>query len=124
FSAEAAIDFLPVLLAFAAFAVLLAFGPLLLFIPQLARARRKGLSSLGTVAARAGRWCRSRWVELTPAEVLSGPEAQSFSSVVATYLDTVGRMRLLLVEKKDLVVLLLVTLAPFVVLMFATIPRT
>jgi hypothetical protein len=115
--------YIPVLLAFAAFALAVAFGPLVMFIPQLLRARREGRATIGTVVARTGRWCRTRWVDQDPADVLRAPEAQSLAAVTSTYRDTVAQMRFLLVEKRDLITLLLVSLSPVVFLMFTTIPH-
>ncbi|MDX2089826.1 MAG: hypothetical protein SFX73_18360 [Kofleriaceae bacterium] len=121
-SATTVMGFAPMLLSFALIATLVAFGPLLLFVPKLARAKRDGLANLGSTAAGAGRWFRDRWQDPADADVVTTNYIQSMASVVTTYRETVAQLHLILFEKYDLILVLAAALGPVLPVMMVRIP--
>ncbi|MBX3155329.1 MAG: hypothetical protein KF773_04985 [Deltaproteobacteria bacterium] len=115
--------FLPPLLAFAILGTLLAYGPLLLFIPQLVRARREARDELGRISAEAGRWLRRTQFDLPDtAAVIQRPEVQGLAALSAIYREASSSIGLFMLKKRDLVLVVLVTLLPMVPLMVWKIP--
>jgi hypothetical protein len=115
--------FAPLLLAFAATATLIAFGPLLLFSPQLFRARRLGLIEYGRLGAEYGRGFQNRWFsEHRPGAGLGPRSTQPLSDLAVTYRDTIDRFRVLLFDKRDVIALLMATLAPMVPVILMRVP--
>lgn len=113
-------SFKPLLLVFAAVAVIIAFGPLLLFAPQLWRARRKGLLEVGRVASRVGRLLRSSYRD--PERLQESRVVQDLASIEQTYRETVKQLTFLLFDRYDLALLLLATLLPVVPVMLMHVP--
>jgi hypothetical protein len=115
--------FAPLLLAFAATATLIAFGPLLLFSPQLVRARRIGLIEYGRLGAEYGRGFQNRWfLEGRPGARIGPRSTQPLSDLAVTYRDTIDRFRILLFDKRDMVVLLVATLLPMAPVILMRVP--
>jgi len=118
-----AASFKLLLAVFAVVGTLIAFGPLLLFTPKLLRARRAGIIEYGELATDCGRRFRRRWIELSDRKDLLGTaETQPLTNIAETYRETVDRMRLLLIEGRDMVALLAATLLPMVPVMLAYVP--
>jgi hypothetical protein len=113
-------SFKPLLLVFGCVATLVAFGPLLLFAPQLLRARRQGMLELGSVATYAGRAFRE--VLLDPERSLASRSAQELASLEQTYRETVKQLSLFLFNKHDLALLLLAALLPMIPVIFLNVP--
>jgi hypothetical protein len=115
--------FAPLLLAFAAPATLIAFGPLLLFSPQLLTARRIGLTEYGRLGAEYGRGFQGRWFsEHRPGARIGPRSTQPLSDLAATYRDTIDRFRILLFDKRDMITLLVATLVPMVPVILMRVP--
>lgn len=116
-------SFAPLLLAFAAPATLLAFGPLLLFSPQLFTARRIGLVEYGRLGTEYGRGFQSRWFAEHRPGARIGPRAtQPLSDLAVTYRDTIDRFRVLLFDKRDIITLLVATLLPLGPIILMRVP--
>jgi hypothetical protein len=115
-------SFIPFLLVFAAFAIAVAFGPLVLFAFALHRTRLAASDELGGLAARNGRWFRQRWIGSESGLVLDNTEVQSLAAIAQTYRETVKQVRLVLFEKKDLILLVAATLLPVVPTMLMRLP--
>jgi hypothetical protein len=116
--------FAPLLLAFAAAGTLIAFGPLLLFSPQLIRARRIGLIEYGRLGAEYGRGFQRRWFgEQRPGAGIGPRSTQPLSDLAGVYRDTIDRLRILLVDKRDMITLLVATLLPMVPVILMRVPR-
>jgi hypothetical protein len=117
-------SFAPLLLLFAAIGTSIAFGPLLLFAPHLKRARRAGLVDIGGLAAKLGRRFRRRWIQdrglETEADVSA--DAQALAGIGSSYRDSVHRLRMLLFDPHDLIILIVATAIPVVPVMIARIP--
>jgi hypothetical protein len=116
--------FKPFLALFAVAGFVIAFGPLLLFSPQLWRARRRGQIELTNLATETGRrfhrtWLEGRWPHTEP---LTPEETQPLSDLTQIYRGTIDQLRFTMVDLRDLLVLLLSTLAPILPLMLAKIP--
>lgn len=113
-------SFKPLLVVFAAVATLVAFGPLLLFVPQLFAARQRGLRELGGVACRTGRAFREALLD--PSVAVHGVKVHELASVEQAYRETVKQLGLILFDKRDLMILLAATLVPLVPLMLMHVP--
>jgi hypothetical protein len=113
-------SFKPLLLVFASVATLIAFGPLLLFAPQLFYARRRGMLELGGVAADSGRAFRKALRD--PTLRLGRRSVHELASLEQTYRETVKQLSLLLFDKQDMALLLLATLLPLVPVMLLHVP--
>jgi hypothetical protein len=113
-------SFKPLLLVFASVATLIAFGPLLLFAPQLFYARRRGMLELGGVAADSGRVFRKALRD--PTLRLGRRSVHELASLEQTYRETVKQLSLLLFDKQDMALLLLATLLPMVPVMLLHVP--
>ena len=117
-------SFAPLLLLFAAIGTLIAFGPLLLFAPHLKRARRTGLVDIGGLAAKLGRRFRRQWIQgrELATEADASVDAQALAGIGSSYRDSVHRLRMLLFDPHDLIVLIVATAIPVVPVMIARIP--
>lgn len=116
-------SFVPFLLVLAVIAVLVAFGPLLAFAFPLQRARVAAVDELGGLAARNGRWFRDRWLESAAGEVLSSGDVQNLAALGTTYRDSVKQIRIVMFDKKDLLLVLVATLVPTVPSIVVQIPN-
>jgi hypothetical protein len=118
--------FVPLLLLFAIIGTLIAFGPLLLFVPHLQRARRAGLVDIGGLAAKLGRRFRRRWVQgrdgAADADADASGDAQALAAIASSYRNSIHGLRLLLFDLRDLVILIVATAIPVVPVMFARVP--
>lgn len=126
--------FKPLLLVFGSVATLLAFGPLLMFMPLLWRARREGGLDVTALVAHMGRTFETRWVEAggfargRPLEARQGEEpslgfeAQSLSAMIQSYRETVIQMRVFIFDRYDVIRLLVATLLPAIPVMVMHVP--
>jgi hypothetical protein len=115
-------SFEPVLIAFAAIAILLAFGPLLCFTPPLVRARRAGLVESAGAAAAFSRRFRREWLEQRDHTSRPDTDPMPLVNVTELYRHTAQRMVPVLFDLRDLAVLLIATLSPVVPVMLLHIP--
>jgi hypothetical protein len=112
--------------AFALVAVVLCmvFGPLLVFVPQLAEARRKGLREYGTLAERYTRAFDEKWLRggAPPDEPLLGSgDIQSLADL-GNSLEVIRSMRTVPITKEALFQLGMVTFAPMLPLLLTAMP--
>jgi hypothetical protein len=115
--------FKPFLAAFAVVGGTIAFGPLLFFTPQMGRARLRGLIESDRLASDQNRQFGERWVAADGArDFLQAPDVQSLNNLIQMYRETVLRMRYVLVEKYDVLWLLVATLVPVIPVMLLHIP--
>ncbi len=119
-------SFQPLLLLFAVVGSLVAFGPLFLFVPQLFRAKRLGLIEANSFATRFGRRFHRRWIRESSRsrgrELLAGDDIQGLDALGSSYRDGIAQLRLVLIDKTDVLLLLAATLAPVVPVMIARVP--
>jgi hypothetical protein len=112
--------------AFALVAVVLCmvFGPLLVFVPRLAEARRRGLIEYGTFAERYTRAFEEKWLRggAAPDEPLLGTgDIQSLADLGNSG-EVVRSMLTVPITKEALILLGLVTLAPMLPLLLTAMP--
>jgi hypothetical protein len=106
------------------FLLCLVFGPLLVFVPQLARAKRKGLRDYGKLAQRYVREFDAKWMRdgAPPDEPLVGSaDIQSLADLGNSY-EIVRGMRILPVTREGLLQLGAAVLAPLVPLALTMMP--
>jgi hypothetical protein len=106
------------------FVLSLVLGPLLVFTPQLAQAKRTGLREYGTLAERYVREFDSKWLRgAAPAdEVLAGSgDIQGLADLGSSY-DVVRTMQLAPVTKEMIVLLAAATLVPIAPLALTLMP--
>jgi hypothetical protein len=118
-------SFVPILLLFAAIGVLIAFGPLLVFVPQLGRTRRAGLVELGGLAAKLGRRFRRRWIQGREfaGDADASDDAQALAAIASSYHSSIHQLRILPLYLRDLILLAVATAIPVVPVMVARIPH-
>jgi hypothetical protein len=106
------------------FLLVLVLGPLLLFTPQLAQARRVGLREYGTLAVRYAREFDDKWLRgaAPPDEPLIGSaDIQSLADLGNSY-QLVREMRTVPFTKETVVQLAVITLVPLAPLLLTMIP--
>jgi hypothetical protein len=104
---------------FVVFFVFVIFGPLLMFSPQMARARRQGLAEYGLFAERYVADFREKWIRggASPSDELLGTgDIQSLADLGNSY-TVVQEMRMVPFGLKDVTRLALVTASPMVPLL-------
>lgn len=115
--------FAPLLALFAGVGASIAFGPLLAFGPQLFRARRRGIIDCGGRACEEGRRFQ-RQVAMARQEDDDSARVNvaSLSEVGSVYREAVDKLQTVLVDRRDLVGLLIATLLPVVPMMLFRVP--
>jgi hypothetical protein len=115
--------FLPLLALFAGTGALIAFGPLLAFGPQLFRARRRGIIDCGGRGCDEGRRFQRRVAETRQqADPTAVVEVAALSEIGAVYREAVDKLQTVLVDRRDLIGLLVATLLPTVPMMLIKVP--
>jgi len=115
--------FAPLLALFAGAGGLIAFGPLLVFAPQLFRARRQGIIDCGGRACDEGRRFQRLVAEGHPIDDPAAlMEVSALSDVGVVYREAVDRLHIVLIDRRDLYALLMATLLPVVPLMLIRVP--
>lgn len=114
-----------VILAMVLLALVVTLGPLLVFTPQMMRARRVGLAAFGLLASRYiasfdGKWL-PRGASPRPDELLGTSDIQSLADLGSSY-DMVRAMRPTPVSKEDLGSFTAMTLLPLLPLALAALP--
>ena len=109
---------------FVVFFVLAILGPLLMFTPQLAKARRKGLADYGLLAQRYVESFEQKWVSRNPTtseELLGAADIQSLADLGNSYA-LVRDMRPVPFGLDDITRLAAATAAPLVPLLLTILP--
>ena len=99
--------------------------PLVVLAPKIARTYRRGVIEYGELAADVGRAFETRWLASRSAKVReSGLHEPDFSATIDLYsiVSNVYAMRLIPVALRDIVVLLVFSVLPFVPIVLATVP--
>jgi hypothetical protein len=105
--------------SFVVFFVAVIFGPLLMFSPQMASVRRKGLADYGLLAQRYVEDFRDKWIQghrMDSEELLGTGDIQSLADLGNSY-TVVQEMRLVPFNLKDVTRLAAATVAPMVPLL-------
>ena len=117
-------DFRGEIVVLALFLLCLVFGPLLVFSPQLAQAKRMGLREYGTLAERYVREFDTKWLRGgAPADepLVGSGDIQSLADLGNSY-EVVRTMRIVPATTEAVVQLLVATLAPIVPLALTMMP--
>jgi hypothetical protein len=116
-------DFRLEVLLLVIFLVLVVVGPLLVFAPQLARAKRAGLREYGNLAQRYSRAFDAKWVRGDePDDALLGTgDIQSLADLGNSF-SVVREMRLVPISKEAIFQLAVVAVAPIVPLLLTLMP--
>jgi hypothetical protein len=110
--------------SFVAFFVVVVFGPLLMFSPQMSRARRKGLADYGLLAQRYVEDFRDKWVasrSLKSEGLLGTGDIQSLADLGNSYA-TIAEMKVVPFGLRDVTRLAAATAAPLVPLLLIVWP--
>jgi hypothetical protein len=109
---------------FVVFVLLLVLGPLLVFAPQLARAKRTGLREYGTLAERYVREFDTKWLRgSAPANepLVGSSDIQSLADLANSF-EVVRKMRAVPLTKDTIIQLAAFTLAPVAPLALTMMP--
>lgn len=116
-------DLEPLLLAYVLVAVLLAFGPLAPFGLILERARQAGLDQCGDLATAYSRRFEAAHREgLERGDATSVADPEPLAHMTVIFDQSVDRLRVVLFDRRDAIVLLIATLVPMVPAAVAQIP--
>ena len=110
--------------SFVVFFVFVVFGPLLVFTPQMAGARRKGLAEYGLIAQRYVEDFRDKWIadySTSSKELLGTGDIQSLADLGNSY-GVVAEMKVVPFGLRDVMRLAAVTAAPMVPLLLIVWP--
>ena len=110
--------------ALVALVLCMVFGPLLVFVPKLSQARRRGLREYGTFAERYTRAFEEKWLRggaVLDEALLGTGDIQSLADL-GNSLEVVRSMRIVPVTKEALFQLGMVTLAPMLPLLLTAMP--
>jgi len=102
----------------------LVLGPPLVFVPQLARIKRRGLREYGQLAERYVREFDDKWVRgQAPADepLVGSGDIQSLADLANSFV-VVQDMKVSLVTKESILMIAAVTLAPMVPLLLTMMP--
>jgi hypothetical protein len=119
YQGERLLSFQLQIFGFVAFFVVMILGPLFLFTPQMATARRKGSADYGLLASRYVESFQHRWVGDAPIqgeELLGTRDIQSLADLVTSY-HLVRDMRVVPFGLDDITHLAAVTASPFLPLL-------
>ena len=122
----ALLDYKIQIIAVVVLMVILVFGPLLFFSPQLSRAWRRGVYDYGPLAERYAHEFEEKWVRPAhePAEPLLGhQDIRSLADMVRVY-DAARTMSFSLFTREAIIQLLVATLLPLAPLALFMIPLT
>ena len=124
YGAQAELPFRNVVVIALAVVLVLCAAPLLAFFRPLVRARATGIFEYGQLAAALGRRFEEKWIESRNRIDPSALDANDFSATTDLYSVTanVRAMRLLPVDLRGLVPLVVATLLPFVPVLFMMMP--
>jgi hypothetical protein len=116
-------DFYVIIAALVAWMLILFVAPMLVFAPQLARAKRVGLREYGTLAQTYVRDFDGKWVHghRSEDELLGSGDIQSLADL-GNSLEVVRSMRTLPISREALLQLGVITLVPFAPLLLTMMP--
>lgn len=119
---QSLLSFKTTIIMLAGFFVLVILGPLVIFTPHLARARRSGLGNYGTLATAYVSDFDEKWLRgTTKSKLLGTTDIQSLADLANSYA-VVSEMRLVPFTLKDMARLAIVTALPIVPLLLTIMP--
>jgi hypothetical protein len=113
----------PLFIAFVLIGTLIAFAPLLVFVPALHRARRRGRIEYGGLMSDYARQIQERWIDRpTRADLLGSPDFQSLADLGTSFRENVEKVQVILFELRDCIVLFVVSQIPALPILFSQLP--
>lgn len=116
----------PILVAYLAFVEVATFGPLLIFLPLLARTRREALRSYGMLVQHHNRLFHMKWIEgeHAPGETpLGNPDMSSLVDLGSSY-TVIRQMNIVPFSTAHLVRVAIISCLPGAMLIFQILPFT
>jgi hypothetical protein len=105
--------FKPLLFAFVLIGVVVAFAPLLTFLPQLLVASRRGRDAYGSLVSDYSRQFQERWIEGPKRnDLLGSADFQSLADLSSSYQENVEKMQVFLFGPRDVIVLFIASQIP------------
>jgi hypothetical protein len=115
--------FKPLLFTFVIIGAVIAFAPLLTFLPQLHTARRWGRAVYGGLVTDYSRELQERWIEKPRVESpLGSPDFQSLADLSSSYQENVEKMQILLFSPRDAIVLFIISQIPAIPILLTQLP--
>lgn len=118
------LDFKIEIIVVVLFMVILALGPLLIFMPQLAEAKRSGLREYGALAQRYVREFDAKWLRGGASgddPILGNADFQSLADMGSSF-DVIREMRVAPIARQDVIRLVAATLLPIAPLGLTLMP--
>jgi hypothetical protein len=113
----------PLIIAFLLVGTMIVFAPLLVFVPQLFRARLRGRAAYGKLVTDYSREFQERWVEQPGhAELLGNSDFQSLADISSSYQENVDKMKIILFDLRDCVLIFVATLIPALPILLTQLP--
>jgi hypothetical protein len=113
----------PLFIAFVLIGTVIAFAPLLMFVPVLARARRRGRIAYGELMSDYARQFQERWIDKpTRAEILGSSDFQSLADLGTTYRESIEKMQVILFGIRDCIVLFVASQIPALPILLSQLP--
>jgi hypothetical protein len=100
----------------------LAFGPLLTFVPLLVKERERGRIEFGTLVTDYARAFGQRWMHGDRRDLLGNPDMQSLNDISGSFRENVDGMVPILFTVRDAILLLVVSQLPVLPLIFTALP--
>ena len=110
------------LFVFLLIGLVIAFAPLVMFTPQLLRARIRGVTEYGSLMSDYGRRFHERWIGRDHTGFLGTSDIQSLADLGNSYRDSVDQLGVFLFERADALLVLAACLLPVVPLLLAQSP--
>lgn len=102
---------------------LVAFGPLLFFVPSLLAARRRGEIAFGALAGDYSAQFEARWLSGRPrGNMLGDPSPQTLADIGNSYRESVEKLQPLLFGVRDVIALFVVAQLPAMPLILTRVP--
>jgi hypothetical protein len=103
----------PLFYAFVAIGTIIAFAPLLTFVPQLWASRKQGRRAYGGLVTDYARALQERWIgERARTDLLGSPDFQSLADLTTSYSETVAKMQVFLFGYRDIILLFIISQLP------------
>lgn len=103
----------PLFYAFVLIGTIVAFAPLLTFVPQLFASRRFGRRVYGGLVSDYARALQERWIgERARTDLLGSPDFQSLADLSTSYSENVAQMQVLLFGYRDVILLFIISQLP------------
>jgi hypothetical protein len=113
----------PLFITFVVIGTIIAFAPLLLFVPVLFEARRRGRIAYGGLMADYARQFQERWIGPPErADMLGSSDFQSLADLGNTYRESVEKMQVLLFGLRDCIALFVASQIPALPILLSQLP--